>query len=484
VDKMMNTVANKLAVSGLALALTMVACKPAAEAMRPKPASAASSDQSAARSYAKGQEAVQKGSFAEALTFVERAVELSPRDAGYRMMLADLYMKNGRFASAETAFGDVLTLDPNNARASLSLALAQIALGKTGSAIQQLDRLSTTAAPGDIGLAYALAGQPQRAIEMLEPAARDAGATGRIRQNLALAYALAGDWEKARNTAAQDVSPAELGARMEQWAALAQPSAAPTRVASLLGVRAVEDQGQPLRLALAGPQPEPVRFAETQAAPAPAPVAQPEPVKVAIAPAPVPVEIKLPEMPAAPAPAPAPVILAAAPEPAPVQIAEAAAPAPEAVSQSVYAPAVKALVTPQPAVVRTAARPARPVRPTFAPAPRATALRASAKAGYVSSGTGRFAVQLGAFSTAANAERAWATTYRRFGLGSHQPRSTTINVPGKGMLHRLSVTGFDSHLEAARICQSVRARGGSCFVRSLAGDAPVRWASRYSVRRG
>jgi len=58
-------------------------------------------------------------------------------------------------------------------------------------------------------------------------------------------------------------------------------------------------------------------------------------------------------------------------------------------------------------------------------------------------------------------------------------------MPGRGTFHRLSVAGFDSRDEASRVCQSVRAKGGACFVRAVAGDAPVQWASRYvSTRRG
>src|SRR3546814_3740522 len=108
----------------------------------------------------------------EALTCTEQAVELEPRDVGYRMVRADLYLKNGRFRSAATSFKDVLTLNPSNERAALSLAFTQIALGNSYQATAQLDGLTETAKPGDIGLAYALAGQPERAIAMLEPAAR------------------------------------------------------------------------------------------------------------------------------------------------------------------------------------------------------------------------------------------------------------------------------------------------------------------------
>src|SRR4051812_25117053 len=313
---MKSSVAVKFAVSAMTIAMTMVACKPAAMAYRPAFASEATpkAARDAADLYAKAQAALQKGDSAKALASAERAVELAPRDLAYRMLLADLYLKNGRFQSAQTTFGDVLVLDPGNARASLAVALTDVALGHGDPAVAGLDRPAGTAQPADLGLAYALAGQPKRAIELLEPAARAPGASGRTRQNLALAYALNGDWQKARLTAAQDVSPAELGARLQQWAALAEPAGPADRVAVLLGVRPAADSGQPARLALAMPAPVPAQpataLAEADPAPAPAPVAAPVP-----APAPVVV--------AAEAPAPAPAQAA----PAPVQTAQAEVPA-------------------------------------------------------------------------------------------------------------------------------------------------------------
>jgi len=159
-------------------------------------------------------------------------------------------------------------------------------------------------------------------------------------------------------------------------------------------------------------------------------------------------------------------------ETAPVEVAAVEAPEP------VYVRAVQALITPEPAIVRKASS-VTPIQPTFKPAQRATLRPARAAA----SGNGRFVVQLGAYSSAANVERAWAGAYRRYGLGDHQPRSTTFNAAGRGTLHRLSVAGFDTHADAARTCGAIRAKGGACFVRATAGDAPVRWASRYTSRR-
>jgi Flp pilus assembly protein TadD len=472
---MNRTVALKFAVSALAIGTTMVACKPAGSRIASASVKPAKAAEQAGAAFAKAEAAAQKGDYTAALPFAERAVEASPRDLGYRMLLADLYLKNGRFQSAETAFGDVLSLDPGNGRASLGLALARIGLGRTAAALDGLEGIEGRAPAADVGLAFALAGESGRAIAILEPAARAPGATGRVRQNLALAYAFAGDWQKAQSIAAQDVSPADLSARLQQWADMARPSAPQARIAGLLGVTPAVDPGQPTRLALVAPQPEPVALAAAE--PVPAPV---EPVVVAVAtPAPAPVDL----LPAAPVSEPVRSVSTDLPQWVSERAAEEAA-APEDVAREVetkpvYAEAVQSLVAPKAAVFRASAPRVAPTLTRFErPSTRAHAPAAPR------AGAGRFAVQLGAFASASGVERAWAAAYRRYGFGSHTPLSTTVKIPGKGTFHRLSVAGFGSRDEAARTCATVRAKGGACFVRAVAGDAPVLWASRYVNRRG
>jgi len=470
---MNKSVALKFAVSALAIATTMVACGPAATSRIASASTRApKGEQEAASLYAKAQEAVRKGEYAEGLGFAEKAVELSPRDVGYRMILGDLYLKNGRFQSAETTFGDVQQLDPGNSRAAFNVALARIALGRPAGAVAELDRLAETASPADIGLAYALAGEPRRAIELLEPAARAAGVTGRTRQNHALSYALAGEWDKARIIAAQDLSPADLSARLQQWAALAQPGGGATQVAALLGVTPVEDSGQPVRLALSQPQPATDALAAAEPLPEPAPetvaATAPALAQADIAPELAPVQTQA---------QPAPVQLATTDLPQWVsERAAAEAEAPVEQTRPLYADAVDALVTPQPSVTAPS-RTIEPASPRFEAKPR--------PARAAQAGPGRFAVQLGAYSSSSSVERAWAQMLRRFGFADLTPLSTTVNVPGRGILHRLSVAGFASREAAGRTCRSIQAKGGACFVRSVAGDAPVRWASRYAgSRRG
>jgi cell division septation protein DedD len=113
--------------------------------------------------------------------------------------------------------------------------------------------------------------------------------------------------------------------------------------------------------------------------------------------------------------------------------------------------------------------------------PAAAKVKAAPVHAAKATGPGRFVVQLGAFNSASGVERAWASAYKRFGFNGHTPLSTTVKMRG-GTFHRLSVAGFQSHNDATKVCKTVKSRGGVCFVRALAGDAPVRWASRYTGR--
>ena len=478
---MKKNVTLQIAASTLVLGLTVVGCKPATGNFRPTAASAATakSEATAGKAYQEAMAAVQKGDLPGALTQAERAVELSPRDAGYRMLLGDLYLKSGRFLSAETAFTDVLNLfQGDNTRATLSIALAQIAQGKSREALAYLDTVAGTA-PADAGLAYALAGQPQRAIDLLEPAARAAGANGRVRQNLALAYAVAGDWQKARVTAAQDLSPEEVGKRMQQWAAFANPTTAHLQVATLLGAKPVADPGQPVRLALAPPAPEQPVYAEAEAPPAAAVVPAAAPVApVAVAQAPVPAAVEVASEGSTEAFAYAP------PEhedafavPAEVAVVDVPASVPshkaETISGAQFAAAVSSLVKAPAPILKAVAPVASAPVSAFVPLKAVKKVRPS---------QGRYVVQIGAYRSAAQVEKAWSQAIRRYRF-ANAPMSTTVSIPGRGTFHRLAVSGFSSPVDAGKACQAIRGNGGTCFVRVNAGDAPVQWASRYNSRR-
>ena len=468
----MTRTAFKAAASTMIVSLTMTSFSAQVDAMRRLEPQRATSrtDRQAETLHEQAARALRQGQLGAAQTAMEQAVALSPRDSGYRQLLADIYLKQGRFASARTTYADVLELDPSNVRAALSVALIQIAQGNPRAAAARLDDLEGRAPAADLGLAYALAGRADRAVQILEEASRSPGATARTRQNLALAYAMTGDWRRARAVAAQDLSPAELPARLQQWAAFARPGAGQTRVAALLGVSPVQDPGQPVRLALA-PEAGPPNQAFAEAAPPPVPV--PAPVEAAPAPA-APVQVAE----ARPAEAPAFWVPSAqsyqAPPEAPVERGqtetEAVAPSPEVRVQ--YASAARNLVTPEPALIRASAVTRLPVSPFQRARPQVS----------IENGSAPVVVQLGAFSNDANAERAWVEASGRYGLQDRRPLTTTIDINGR-TLNRVSVSGFASAGDAQRLCGQIRNQGGECFVRGTAGDASIRWAARYANPR-
>lgn len=410
-----------------------------------------------------------------AIDLGERAVAKSPTDAGFRALLGNAYFAAGRFASAESAYKDSLTIYSNQPRVILKLALVQIALGKRSEALSFLDAGRSVLDPADYGLALALAGQPGDAIPVLDAAARAQGADSRVRQNLALAHALAGDWSEARTIAAQDVPANQLDARIQQWMQLATPGKSGDQIAALVGVTpAAVDQGQPIRLALrntdtrlAAAAPAPAGAAPVAASsPRVAEAAPPPPVAVVSAPAPKFVEAVAVEAPTvaavpavAPAPAPKPVprpVVAEAASPPAVTMAMMAAAAPEAPS------AFLAFMPKRPAP--RVAKPAK-VRRTAAVTPRFQPRR------------GESVMQLGAYRSPAQVAQAWARLTQRYpALRAYLPLRARFDS-ANGTFWRLSVQGFGNQREAIARCQVLKRKGGNCFVRGFAGDQPVQIAS-------
>jgi D-alanyl-D-alanine carboxypeptidase len=442
-----------------------------------------------------------------AVGFAERAVARTPDDAGFRGLLGNIYFAAGRFASAEAAYKDSLTIYSNQPQVVLKLALVQIAQGKSSEAAAFLEGGRAVLQPADYGLAVALSGRPADAVEALRAAAREPGADGRVRQNLALAYALSGDWTNARVVAAQDLAPDQVNVRIQQWMKLASPGRASDQVAALTGVApAASDPGQPVRLALrqggaavAIAIPKYVQ-PQTQAQPKPAP--QPQPVASRSVPkftAPMPtygVAAAVP--PAAPPANPARVADVAPPavvpsRPAP-EIAQVAPPVPPVAEVALFAPPSPALpqvelfLPPPPVPVIEAASFAPPkVRaapPLFTRAAaeqrkarlqRAAALVRSAS---LRRGGSTAVVQLGAYGSPNRVVTAWNAASRRYSaLRAYAPMSASF-ASSNGKVYRLSVRGFANQAEASALCSSMRRKGGSCFVRTVAGDAPVRIASR------
>lgn len=402
-----------------------------------------------AKQFEVARAALAKGRIDNAIIAAESAVGYDPQVAAYRVLLGQAYLKAGRFASAQAAFADAVSLDPANGKAALHLALAQIAEGQWDGARKTLDANATTIAVADRGLAMALAGDPAAAVELLSTAARAPEADAKTRQNYALALALAGRWADARTVVGIDLAPDQVDARIMQWASFAKPNSASDQVASLLGVTPVEDPGQPVRLALV--QGDTVGLAAAAPIDSFMPGASAAPVAVAVA------------RPVAP-----PVV--AVPEP----IAVAAS-----VSNVSFAPRREVIQALPPRVAREVALKRESVpgavatklrvamAPTTKIAPGAAVVAAPAA-------KGNFYVQLGAYENAAVARDAWGRATRAHaGFAGRSPSGMAISTKG-GTFYRLSVGGF-ARADAVTLCEGYRARGGACFVRAGAGDKSVAW---------
>ena len=442
----MNPLRFGTAVSAVALAGMLAGCA------SPMSRSAHATNAKANLAYGlRAQMALSEGDYASAVGLAESAAEASPQDAAIRGLLGNAYFGAGRFASAEAAYGDALSLAPAQPSIILKRALVQIAQGKNSEAIALLQAAQGMVDPADYGLALALAGRASDAVQILDVAARANGADSRVRQNLALALGLSGDWQNAKIVAAQDLTPDLVDARVQQWMALAKPVHSYDQVAALIGVTpAAGDPGQPIRLAL-NPQSS-TRVAQADPQPAPVQVAEAAPV---------------PNAPffSTPVSQPVPAVAEAAPPPAPeVQekreaIAAAAAMSPEAPAAfaamaSNFAPKAK------PAKAKKAGAPVRPA------------------AAQLAAGKSKAVVQLGAYSSEARVSAAWAQLSKKYpGLRKYSPMVARFDGP-KGTVWRLSVRGFDTQSEALSSCSALRGKGGNCFVRSTAGDSPVQFAAR------
>jgi D-alanyl-D-alanine carboxypeptidase len=225
--------------------------------------------------------------------------------------------------------------------------------------------------------------------------------------------------------------------------AFARPARASDQVAALTGVTPVAiDPGQPSRLALV-PQQGETRTAAAEPAPA-----------LAAEPAPVVVEQAAAE--SVPAPAPEPVVMAAA-EPAPVALP----PVIEELKAKRAADRTKA---------KTKASAAKPGR-------GAAGLMHKASFPKAARGNSKSVVQIGAYASRGFVGVAWSNLARKYpALRGYTPSSARFES-AQGTVYRLSVQGFASDGVARDFCASLKRAGGNCFVRSVAGDAPVRLAS-------
>ncbi|MFZ5746687.1 MAG: tetratricopeptide repeat protein [Pseudomonadota bacterium] len=429
--------------SAVVLGGTMVGCAATQGTLPLGVSSAPNADaKRAAKEAADARKALADHKVDKGVALAEAAVAHDPRNSEHRALLGQAYLMAGRFTSARDALNDALALDPGNGRVALNFALSQIAVGDWAGARSTLDTHAADIPAGDRGLAYALAGDPMKALEVLEPAARAADASAKTRQNYALSLALAGRWREAQSVAAIDLPADQVDGRIRQWVAFARPTNAYDQVASLLGVRAVEDPGQPQQLALASTTTQMAAAAEPVQA-----VAAVDPYNSYGAPD----TARVQEMPAGDAPARNLVVDDAAFASADAPVSQGF----ETAGNIVYAPRAEIV---QPVPARRASAPPAPAR-----------VAAASSGGYY--------VQLGAYGSPSGARAAWNAASRRFpALASHAPSSVRVQSKA-GTLYRLSVGGF-ARADATRMCDDIVRSGGKCFVRVQAGDQLASWGRK------
>jgi hypothetical protein len=372
-------------------------------------------------------DALSRGQTPRAIALAEQAVQADGRNPALRLTLANAYLRAGRFESARQAFSDAIALGDDSSRAAIGLVLSDLALGHNSAALDTINTYGDVLPAADLGLGLAMAGQNQRAIEVLTNAIRQGQNVPKVRQNLAFAYALSGMWDSAKIMAAQDVPADQVNDRLQSWAAMARPEDARRRVASLVGAPLIGDTGQPAALALA-------RFPAN----------------------PGDKEASAPQQAAAVAPAaelpPAQPVQAAYPSGALARIELTPSTAPTMVSHPVVEPLPASRPAPAPVV-------------HAAPARRAVAVAAPAAAPV--HGLGSHLVQLGAFNSEESARRAWQHFVARDArLQGHPDLISKVNVRGREFW-RLQAAGFAGQASAASLCGSMRAHGGACLVMAV-----------------
>ncbi len=440
----------KIAASTMVLGLTLTNCSGIGSSLASVSSKAPKGD--SANLAKKADKALVKGQMDKAISLYEQVVELSPDNGAYRAELGRAYVAAGRFKSAERSFLDAMELGQNDARTILSLSLAKLAMNKDREATRIIRNNRQYIPASDYGLALALAGETKAGVDVLVDAIRKNNVTAQTRQNLAFAYALDGRWREAKLMAVQDLDPASVDNRIIEWARIGRPGAYQERVASLLGVQpALSDPGQPVRLAL-NPQSAPNDSLDTG------------PVQTAS------IGGQLP---------------AIGPAPRPVSVAPTSAAA-EPVTKVAVAPLIQASTTParvvpkakNPAAIKAAsanssdkfifekAGTAKFQKTAFA---KPIVKKPISRAIPVTKSSGTYLIQLGAFSSPQNTQRAWTSLTKKYPtLSSFKNASSRVNSNGK-TLYRLAAMGFGNESSAAAICGRIKTKGGNCIVRKVSG---------------
>lgn len=383
-----------------------------------------------------------------AVSLAEEAIRLDPANIPARRTLAQSYFALGRFASARQAYSDLIAMEPGSSAHKFGAAVAALALGDEGKArILVAQAASDPDRAADVGLAYVLLGDYERGVDLLTRVVRSGQSTARARQNLALGMALSGRWNEARVTAAIDLDPAGVEARVSEWAALMASEDSAWRTVSLLKINPqAVDSGRPVQLAWTSPDTPEMLASQEPAAALPVPndaeqaaiaAAEPEPES----------EVRTVDV--------------ASAKPAPVLRAPSAPPAARFVTANALSVSPRAPDLILETEEQGSAAPEPETQPQIS-----SPVKTAPKEPILPEATGgNWLVQLGSYDREEYVVENWATLKtRNLFLNDYSPVRSRATVDGR-TYYRLSVGRFESAEQARQLCQAVKAAGESCFVR-------------------
>jgi len=251
-----------MAVSGVALAVSLAGCAndPMTESIRPR-STAGSPDNPAdvVTPILRVAEATERGGdIRSAVGLYRRAHSLDPDRYDALIGLADGLGRLGAADEAAEAYRRALMLRPRDKAALRGLGNQLLALGQPAQAILQLEAAldqghdarilnglgiahdvqgdhggaqafyrtgldldpGNIALRGNLALSLVLASRYGEAVEILRPLAFGPAATARLRQNLALAYGLAGEMDNAARVARIDLDEAAVRHNLNYYSTL------------------------------------------------------------------------------------------------------------------------------------------------------------------------------------------------------------------------------------------------------------------------
>lgn len=345
----------------------------------------------------------------EAIAAYNAALKINPQSSLAETGLGRCLIKTDP-KQADAALFAAVTDDRQNAAAYNDLGVARDLEGQFSAAVQPFrDALAIApdmiSAKVNLGLSLALSGDPQQAIQILEPMARGSDATPKIREDYAAALAIAGETDQASQVLSIDMPPDQINSALNGYQALA-----------------------------AGAMP-PIPDAPAATA---SPAAGAPPATVAALPTSNIQATILPPVSQSPIPQPSSSM-------PPATITAQAAPA--------AAPPVRATTTV--ATVETTATKTTPMKAANMPASQAAPASAE----------GNVMVQLAALNSQSQAQAAWDSASRKMPslLADRSPDIQTAQI-GDRTFYRLRTGGFASRAAAAQFCSKIQAAGGTCAV--------------------